>query len=110
MGCQLLGEIVGGTVIRSKNPEIGFYKIKLNKEAMIDDVFCNFSENFLFFNGIVMKSPIFQTLMSKFLATQKAKPFNYLNIKTMLTECNFILRLTKIQSENGRLTLIILKH
>ena len=42
LGCQLLGEIVGGKVIKSKKPEIGMLNINFSKEKDEDLLFSTF--------------------------------------------------------------------
>ena len=43
LGCQLLGEVIGGIVTKSKPPEIGIMDINFSKEKNSDILF---SENF----------------------------------------------------------------
>jgi GMP synthase-like glutamine amidotransferase len=45
LGCQLLGEIVGGKVVKSKQPEIGMLNVNLTKEAEKDDIFSSFPKS-----------------------------------------------------------------
>ncbi len=42
LGCQLLGEAVGGKVEKSKIPEIGMLDVKLSNEAKNDKIFSSF--------------------------------------------------------------------
>jgi len=42
LGCQLLGEVLGGKVIKSKKPEIGMLDINFTKEKYNDLIFSNF--------------------------------------------------------------------
>ena len=42
LGCQLLGEVAGGQVIKSSPPEIGILNIDLLKESQSDVLFHNF--------------------------------------------------------------------
>ena len=42
LGCQLLGEIVGGKVVKSKNPEIGMLNIDFSENKINDLVFSEF--------------------------------------------------------------------
>tara|TARA_B100000686_G_scaffold205916_1_gene212744 strand:- start:386 stop:1111 length:726 start_codon:yes stop_codon:yes gene_type:complete len=44
LGCQLLGEVVGGKVSKSKNPEIGMLNIEFSKNKNNDLLFSNFPE------------------------------------------------------------------
>ena len=44
LGCQLLGEVVGGKVIKSKIPEIGMMNIHFNKKKNEDNLFSSFPE------------------------------------------------------------------
>ena len=42
LGCQLLGEVVGGNVIKSVKPEIGMLKISFSKQKENDLLFSSF--------------------------------------------------------------------
>ena len=42
LGCQLLGEIVGGKVVKSNNPEIGMLNIDFSKNKDTDPLFSKF--------------------------------------------------------------------
>ena len=42
LGCQLLGEVVGGKVVKSKKPEIGMLNINFSKEKDEDLLFSTF--------------------------------------------------------------------
>ena len=42
LGCQLLGEVIGGKVIKSKSPEIGIMDINFTKEKKDDHLFSQF--------------------------------------------------------------------
>ncbi len=42
LGCQLLGEVVGGRVVKSKIPEIGILDINFNKSKESDKLFSEF--------------------------------------------------------------------
>ena len=44
LGCQLLGEVVGGKVVKSKNPEIGMLNINFSKNKNDDPLFSKFPE------------------------------------------------------------------
>ena len=44
LGCQLLGEIVGGKVVKSKNPEIGMLNINFSQNKNNDPLFSKFPE------------------------------------------------------------------
>ena len=44
LGCQLLGEILGGKVIKSNPPEIGIFDINMNKERILDNLFYEYPE------------------------------------------------------------------
>ena len=44
LGCQLLGEVVGGKVVKSKNPEIGMLNINFSKNKNNDLLFSKFPE------------------------------------------------------------------
>ncbi|MDA9071389.1 type 1 glutamine amidotransferase [Candidatus Pelagibacter sp.] len=45
LGCQLLGEVVGGKVVQSKPPEIGILDINFSREKDNDILFSAFPEN-----------------------------------------------------------------
>ena len=51
LGHQLLGEALGASVIKSKNPEIGFKQISLSQEVCSDNLLTNFSEEMLVLQG-----------------------------------------------------------
>jgi len=42
LGCQLLGEVVGGKVVKSKSPEIGIMDINFSNEKDEDKLFSKF--------------------------------------------------------------------
>ena len=42
LGCQLLGEVLGGKVVKSNPPEIGILDINLTDQAKSDPLFSNF--------------------------------------------------------------------
>ena len=42
LGCQLLGEVVGGSVVKSKNPEIGMLNINFSDNKKSDLLFSQF--------------------------------------------------------------------
>jgi len=44
LGCQLLGEVLGGSVIKSKPPEIGILKIEMLKAKYNDKLFSEYSD------------------------------------------------------------------
>ena len=44
LGCQLLGEVVGGKVVKTNNPEIGMLNINFSKKKSNDPLFSNFPE------------------------------------------------------------------
>jgi len=44
LGCQLLGEVVGGKVVKSTNPEIGMLNINFSQNKNNDALFSNFPE------------------------------------------------------------------
>ncbi len=44
LGCQLLGEVVGGKVVKSKNPEIGMLNINFSQNKKSDLLFSKFPE------------------------------------------------------------------
>ena len=44
LGCQLLGEVVGGSVVKSKNPEIGMLNINFSDNKKSDLLFNQFPD------------------------------------------------------------------
>ncbi|MDC0861621.1 type 1 glutamine amidotransferase [Alphaproteobacteria bacterium] len=46
LGCQLLGEVLGGSIVKSNPPEIGILDINLTDKAIIDPLFSNFPKKF----------------------------------------------------------------
>ena len=44
LGCQLLGEVIGGKVVRTINPEIGMLNINFSQNKNNDPLFSNFPE------------------------------------------------------------------
>ena len=44
LGCQLLGEVLGGKVIKSKPPEIGILDINMSKERNVDKLFLEYPD------------------------------------------------------------------
>ena len=44
LGCQLLGEVVGGKVVQSQTPEIGIMDINFSKDKENDILFSSFPE------------------------------------------------------------------
>ncbi len=51
LGHQLLGDALGASVIKSKNPEIGFKEISLTREVCSNNLLRNFSEDMLVLQG-----------------------------------------------------------
>ena len=45
LGCQLLGEVTGGEVVKSKNPEIGMMNINFSESKKNDLLFSDFPKN-----------------------------------------------------------------
>tara|TARA_B110000305_G_C19450497_1_gene647618 strand:- start:2362 stop:3084 length:723 start_codon:yes stop_codon:yes gene_type:complete len=46
LGCQLLGEVLGGNVVKSNPPEIGILDINLTDQAKSDPLFSSFPNTF----------------------------------------------------------------
>ena len=42
LGCQLLGEVIGGQVVKSNPAEIGMMDINFTKEKEVDNLFSKF--------------------------------------------------------------------
>ena len=51
LGHQLLGEALGGSVVKSKNPEIGFKEISINRKIHSNNLLSEFSEDMLVLQG-----------------------------------------------------------
>ena len=51
LGHQLLGEALGASVVKSKNPEIGFKKISINRKIQPNNLLSEFSEDMLVLQG-----------------------------------------------------------
>ena len=45
LGCQLLGEVIGGKVVKSKEPEIGMLNVDFTKNKTNDKIFSEFPNN-----------------------------------------------------------------
>ncbi len=45
LGCQLLGEVVGGLVEKSNPPEIGILDVQMHKSHLSDPLFCDYNSN-----------------------------------------------------------------
>ena len=45
LGCQLLGEVIGGKVVKSKQPEIGMLDVNLTNETKNDVIFSSFPKS-----------------------------------------------------------------
>ena len=50
LGCQLLGEMLGAEINKSKYPEVGFIDVNLSKIAKHDNLFSNFPQKFKAFH------------------------------------------------------------
>ena len=46
LGCQLLGEVIGGKVVKSKQPEIGILDISMSDSYLEDHIFNGFHSSF----------------------------------------------------------------
>jgi len=62
LGCQLLGEVVGGKVVKSKPAEIGIMDINFSNEKDEDKLFSKFPEKLKVYNGILMRFRILKTI------------------------------------------------
>ncbi|MDC0624616.1 type 1 glutamine amidotransferase [Alphaproteobacteria bacterium] len=45
LGCQLLGEVLGGSVVKSVPPEIGILNVDMKNNYITDNLFCDFSSS-----------------------------------------------------------------
>ena len=55
LGCQLLGEVVGGKVVKSNSAEIGIMDINFSKKKIKISYFLNFQKKLKAYNGILMR-------------------------------------------------------
>ena len=55
LGCQLLGEVVGGKVVKSNPAEIGIMDINFSKEKKKIIYFLNFQSKLKVYSGTLMK-------------------------------------------------------
>ena len=55
LGCQLLGEVVGGKVVKSNSAEIGIMDINFSKKKIKISYFLNFQKKLKAYNGIHIK-------------------------------------------------------
>ena len=55
LGCQLLGEVVGGKVVKSNPAEIGIMDINFSEKKIKINYFLNFQKKLKAYNGILMK-------------------------------------------------------
>ena len=62
LGCQLLGEVVGGKVVKSKPAEIGIMDINFSKEKIKIFYFHHFQIISKVYNGIHMKLMVLITI------------------------------------------------
>ncbi len=47
LGCQLLGEVIGGQVVKTKNPEIGMLDINFLESRKLDKLFSEFPQKII---------------------------------------------------------------
>ena len=55
LGCQLLGEVIGGKVVKSKPAEIGIMDINFSNEKDEDKLFSKFPDMIKSYNGTLMR-------------------------------------------------------
>ena len=55
LGCQLLGEVVGGKVVKSIQQKLVLWILIFQKKKMKIDCFLNFQKKLKAYNGILMK-------------------------------------------------------
>ena len=58
LGCQLLGEVIGGKVVKSNKPEIGILDINFLENKKNDKFFQNFQILLNLYSGILMRFKI----------------------------------------------------
>ena len=91
LGCQLLGEVVGGKVVKSKNPEIGILDINFLNSKKDDLLFKEYPD---IIKSLQWHSYEVQNLENNnditLLASSPERNTKFLNTKNMLTVFNFI--------------------
>ena len=91
LGCQLLGEVTGGKVVKSKNPEIGMLDINFSENKNNDLLFSKFPEKI---KSLQWHSYEVQELEKNkditLIASSQKQNIKSLSIKIMLMEFNFI--------------------
>ena len=91
LGCQLLGEVIGGKVVKSKPAEIGIMDINFSKEKNGDKLFSKFPD---IIKSLQWHSYEVQGIENNkditLLASSPITKYQIFNIKIMLMEFNFI--------------------
>ena len=63
LGCQLLGEVLGGKVVKSNPPEIGIMDINMTEDRNTDKLFSEYPSKLKLFSGIVMMIDLEKNIM-----------------------------------------------
>ena len=62
LGCQLLGEVIGGQVVKSNPAEIGIWTSILQKKRKLTICFQNFLTKSKVYNGTLMRCRVFKII------------------------------------------------
>lgn len=81
LGCQLLAEVVGGKVIKSKVPEIGFSEIIFSNKARKDKIFKFFLKNITVFHWHKFEVTNLNITQNEILASSKTVPIQLFKYK-----------------------------
>ena len=90
LGCQLLAEVLGGKVIKSKVPEIGFSEINFSRLANKDKIFKLFPKNITVFQWHNFEVTNLDEKKNNILASSKMVPVQLFRYKKKLMESSFI--------------------
>ena len=108
LGCQLLGEVVGGEVVKSNPAEIGIMDINFTNEKDNYNLFLKFPKQI---KSLQWHSYEVQGIENNkditLLASSPVTKYQIFKYQIMLMEFNFILRLRKRQLMNGDVCLNI---
>ena len=102
LGAQLLGEVLGGKIVRTKPPEIGILNIKMFTNHLKDKVFRNFDSKFKVLQWHSYEVQDLESVKDVFLlASSESTKYQFLGIKIMRMEFSFTQKLKKILSLVG---------
>lgn len=90
LGCQLLGEVIGGKVVKSNSSEIGIMEINFSNKKKMIICFLNFQIKLILYNGILMKCKELMRLKKSLCLPHLQLPnVKYSNTKIMLMAFSF---------------------